>query len=167
MTTLRPALPADAASLAALHVEVWRQTYNDLAPPEALRRLDVAHRLAQWQAALASPDPRHGVWLIEQNGRTLGLVATGAPAQPAYGARGEIRHLYVSATARRLGLGARLLAQGRMALSQAGFMGAALGVVAQNHPARAFYAAQGGREIDTFTDPGPLWRSSMVLVAWD
>ena len=29
---------ADAAAIAELHVDVWRATYADLAPPEALER---------------------------------------------------------------------------------------------------------------------------------
>ena len=163
--TLRPAAPADAAALAALHVAVWRATYGDLAPPEAVARLDESLRLRQWQAALADPD--RATWIAESGGALCGLVSTGTPSEPAFGPRGEVKHLYVAATARRQGLGSRLLAQGRAALAQAGFPGAGLGVVRENTPARRFYAAEGGREVAGYTDPGPLWRSAMVLVAWD
>jgi len=52
-------------------------------------------------------------------------------------------------------------------VSQDGFAGAGLGVVAQNTAARTFYAAMGGREAGAYADPGPLWRSEMVLVVWD
>lgn len=163
--TLRPARAEDAAALAALHVAVWRATYGAMAPPEAVARLDESLRLRQWQAALADPD--RATWIAESGGALCGLVSTGTPSEPAFGPRGEVRHLYVAATARRQGLGARLLAQGRAALMQAGFTGSGLGVVRENAAARAFYAAQGGREVGQYTDPGPLWRSSMVLVVWD
>lgn len=166
---LRPARPDDAPALAALHVAVWRQTYGHLAPPEAIARLDEALRLRQWTAALADPDRR--TWVAEggdgTGGELLGLVGTGAPGEALFAARGEIKHLYVAANARRTGLGARLLAAGRAALEQAGFSGAGLGVVRENTSARAFYAAAGGREAGAYTDPGPLWCSDMVLVVWD
>lgn len=161
---LRPARPADAAALAALHVGVWRQTYAPLAPPQAVARLDEALRRRQWTAALADPDRE--TWLAEGGGGLLGLVSAGAPTEPLFGARGEIKHLYVATEARRTGLGARLLEAGRAALAQAGFAGTGLGVVRENTPARAFYAAMGGREAGGYTDPGPLWRSDMVLVVW-
>jgi hypothetical protein len=50
--TIRHAIPADAAAIAHLHVEVWRETYRDLAPPEAYAALDEARRLASWQDML-------------------------------------------------------------------------------------------------------------------
>ena len=162
---LRQARADEAPALAARHVAVWRQTYADLAPPEAVARLDEALRQRQWAAALA--DPTRATWVAEDEGAVSGLVSTGRPGEPLFGARGEIKHLYVAASARRTGLGARLLDAGRGALREAGFAGTGLGVVAQNAPARAFYSAMGGREAGTFTDPGPLWRSDMVLVVWD
>lgn len=165
LAILRPADPDDAPALAALHVAVWRQTYGHLAPAEAVERLDEALRRRQWAAALADPD--RATWLVEAEGNLLGLVSTGAPGEGLFGARGEIKHLYVAASARRAGLGRRLLAAGREALAKAGFSGTGLGVVRQNRPARAFYAAEGGREAGVFTDPGPLWRSEMVLIVWD
>lgn len=162
---LRPARPDDAPALAHLHVTVWRETYATLAPAQAMALLDEALRLRQWRAALADPD--RACLLVERGGEVLGMVATAAPVEPAFGPRGEIRHLHVAATARRLGLGAQLLQAACDRVSQDGFAGAGLGVVAQNTAARAFYAAMGGREAGAYTDPGPLWRSEMVLVVWD
>lgn len=162
----RTATLADAEPVARFHVAVWQETYRDMAPPEAIARLGVERRLAAWRDTLADPDPRRVTVIAQQDGQIVGLVSTGPTQAPLYAGRGEIKHLYVSADARRLGLGAALLTQGRDALAQAGFPGAALGVVRENARARAFYAAQGGREIGTFTDPGPLWRSDMILIAW-
>lgn len=163
--TVRHATPADAPALADLHVAVWRATYAGLAPPEAVARLDAAHRLRGWQAALA--DPARITLLAERDGAVIGLVSAGPPSDPVFGPRGEVKHLYVAAPARRLGLGRQLLNRARAALARAGFAGTGLGVVRENAAARAFYAAAAGVEVATYTDPGPLWRSEMVLVAWD
>lgn len=167
--TLRKATPADAPALAALHLDVWRDTYADLAPREAIEKLDLAHRLRAWQDSLA--DPERMTLVAERDGQLLGLVALGAATGAAYaglaGPVGEIKHLYVARAARRMGLGARLMDEGRAALAAKGYRTAGLGVVRQNYAARLFYAETGGREVADFTDPGPLWRSLMVLVAWD
>ena len=169
--TLCDATPQDAAAIAALHVAVWRQTYATLAPPEALARLDEAHRLRAWSTLLAQPDPRRRIRLAKQGAELVGFVACGPPADPTFGPQfgpcGEIKHLYVRADARRSGLGGQLLNDARRALADAGFDGAGLGVVRQNLPARAFYQRLRGTEAGDFTDPGPLWRSAMVLVIWD
>jgi len=168
--TLRRAVPADAPALAALHHAVWQTTYEGLAPAEAAARLDVAHRRRGWEAALA--DPARGAWLVEGDEGLVGLVAIGPPGEDAAfaaqpGPVGEIKHLYVAPGQRRQGLGQRLLETALEALAAQGCATGALGVVRQNYAARLFYADTGGREVADFTDPGPLWRSLMVLVAWD
>lgn len=160
------ATPQDADAIAALHVAVWRQAYADLAPPEALTRLDHGFRRRAWSVLLAQPDPRRRILLAKNGAELAGFVACGAAGDAIFGPRGEIRHLYVGASFRRAGLGGRLLAEARRSLDAAGFDGAALGVVRENLSARAFYRRLGGTEAGEFTDPGPLWRSAMVLVAW-
>lgn len=166
--SIRPALPDDAAALAALHHAVWHETYAHLAPEAARRRLDLPHRRASWEAALA--DPARAAWLAMAEGQALGLIATGPPAAPDLAALpgnvGEIRHLYTAAAARRQGVASRLLATALDRLAALGCTTAALGVVRENQAARRFYAAQGGVETGRFTDPGPLWRSDMIAVAW-
>ncbi|MCW1931912.1 GNAT family N-acetyltransferase [Pararhodobacter zhoushanensis] len=163
----RTATLADAEPVARFHVAVWHETYRDMAPPEAVAQLGFERRLIAWRESLADADPRRVTVIAEQHGQIVGLVSVGPTQAPLYAGRGEIKHLYVGPAARRLGLGATLLAEGRNVLARAGFPGAALGVVRENARARAFYAAQQGREIGRFTDPGPLWRSDMILIAWD
>ncbi|MDF2231809.1 GNAT family N-acetyltransferase [Albimonas sp. CAU 1670] len=163
---LRAGLPADAPALARLHVEVWRQTYADLAPPEALARLDEARRLPVWEATLASADSSTGALVAVRGEVPVGVVAFAPSTHPAMGGAAEIKHLYVRRVARGSGLGARLLAAAFARLREAGHAAAALSVVEENAPARAFYRAQGGEEAGRFTDPGPLWRSSNIVMRW-
>lgn len=164
----RPAAPEDLDALAAFHLRLWGLTYGDIAPAEIARTLTPEVRRDRWRAKLAAPDP--GVWLEEDAAMAEGLagfVAVGPPGHPAFGARGEVKHLFVDPQARGRGLGAALLRHGFGLLAGAGFPAPALAVVEENTAARGFYAAQGGRETGRFTDPGPVWRSRNVLVTWD
>lgn len=144
---------------------MWRDTYRDLAPPEAAGALDVDRREVRWAAILA--DPAQIALVAEVDGALAGFGLAGPPGDAAFGDRGEVKYLYVGRDFARRGLGRRLLAAMAAALTARGYAGFGLGVVIGNDPAIAFYEAQGGRRIGAYTDPGPLWRSHNLLYAWD
>ncbi len=163
--TPRPARLDQADALARLHVAAWRDAHADLAPAAALKALDVARRLPVWQGYLA--DPAQHVLVVDQGGKLAGLVCFGKASQPELGDQGEIKHLYVARFARQLGLGHRLLQAALRQLAKQGFAQATLAVVQGNTPARGFYQACGGRETGSFTDAGPLWKSTNIIVKWE
>lgn len=160
---IRLGRPEDAMELARLHVAVWRATYRDYAPAEALTTLDENRRLPHWQGALSDNDKSQTVWVGENNAGILGAISVGPSHHEIFAGRLEIKHLYVAQKAQGRGYGRNLL---QKALNSAG-PGVALAVVRQNSPARQFYRRMGGTEIGQFTDPGPLWRSENIVVAWD
>lgn len=165
--TIREAVPSDADAIAALHVEVWRRTYRDLAPPPAYDTLDQAARRRSWNAILGDVRPGAATLVAEKDGRLAGFAHGGAPGNDAFGGRGEVKYLYVATGFARQGIGRILLARLAARLAAFGYRGVALGVVAGNDPALAFYRALGGEVIGRYTDPGPLWRSDNLLCAWD
>lgn len=166
-TLIRPATSADAAPLAHLHAKVWRHTYRDLAPAAAIAALDEAMRLRRWTEILADPAKSWGALVAEIDGRHAGFGLCGAPSEAAFGARGEVKFLYVDTERARRGLGRRLLAAMARLLRDRGYPGLALGVVVGNDPAMAFYDAMGGNRISRYTDSGPVWRSDNLVYAWD
>ena len=166
MQILRDATPEDAEAIARLHVEVWRETYRDMAPPAVFQALDVGARLPRWQMLLTAADGRHGTILAEEDGTLAGFGHYGAPSHPAFGALGEVKNLYVARRFARRGIGRKLLRAMAGRLRQQGYPGVGIGVVVDNHPARSFYEAEGGEHIASFIDPGPNWRSSNVIYAW-
>jgi ribosomal protein S18 acetylase RimI-like enzyme len=163
---LRPAEAGDAKAIAEMHVAVWRATYAALAPEHCYRILDVPYRLAHWREILAAPKADRTVLVAECQDRLAGFGMCGAPGHPAFDGRGEIKHLHVGQDWKRRGLGRQLLAAMACALRDFGHSGIALGVVAENLPARAFYEAMGGAQIGAYTDPGPHWRSHNLIYAW-
>jgi ribosomal protein S18 acetylase RimI-like enzyme len=165
--TLRPAEAGDAEAIAELHVAAWRATYGKLAPEHCIRILDVPYRLVRWREILDVRTPDRAVLVAECESRLAGFGMCGAPGDPAFGNRGEIKHLYVGQDWRRRGIGRVLLAAMASRLRDLGYSSVALGVVAENQPARAFYETLGGVEIGAYTDPGPHWRSHNLIYAWD
>lgn len=164
---IRDATRADAAAIAGLHTQVWRQTYRELAPAAAIGALDEPRRRETWDDLLAHPRPQQIALVAECDARFAGFGLAGAPGDPAFGGRGEVKYLYVDAALHRRGIGRRLLAELARRLGAQGFAGLALGVVTGNAPAMAFYAALGGRAIGVYDDPGPIWRSRNIVYAWD
>lgn len=164
---IRAASLADAPAIAALHDQVWRETYRDLATPEAWEALTEDLRLARWREILADPDPRRVTLLAEDGGRLLGFGTACAPTEAIFGGRGEVRWLHVAGEARRTGVGRRLMSALAGRLGDWGYHGCALAVVVGNDPALAFYRRLGGRQIGGYVDPGPLWRSENIVFAWD
>jgi ribosomal protein S18 acetylase RimI-like enzyme len=162
---IRAAVPADAPAIAALHVAVSQEAYRDLAPPETMQRLNLAHRTARWTEMLEQG--RRVALVAERDGKIVGIGSAGAASVPELGARGEILHLYVDPAHARAGIGRALMRHLARALQIRGHNSVALGVVAGNQPAIDFYRKLGGRLAGYYIDPGPLWRSRNQIVIWD
>jgi ribosomal protein S18 acetylase RimI-like enzyme len=165
--TFRWATLADGDKIGQLHSRIWQATMADLAPPEALTRLDEAHRRAQWARILAEPRRDERVLVAEVEGEAVGMGAAGAPLHPAFEGRGELRALYVDIACQRRGIGRRLMGQLTRHLIEQSYGRIALSVVEGNLPAIAFYAALGGQVVGRYTDPGPIWKSQDLVMAWD
>lgn len=164
---VRPAALSDAPAIAALHLASWRAAYRGIAPPEAYEALTEAVRLARWKAILEAPRSIHGAFVAEDDWRLLGVGVAAPPSEAAFGQRGEVRSLYVHPQAKRRGIGRRLLGEVARRLDEWAYPGVALGVVAGNAPAIAFYESLGARAAGRYLDPGPLWRSENVALVWD
>ncbi len=142
---LRRAVVADAAALAAVHVDGWRWGYRGLLSPAEVAARSVAHRTSQWQEWL-QPGAEQSVWLAERGGQVVGFAAAGKARDAQLpGDHGELSALYVAESAAGTGAGRALLAEAEAGLRQAGFAHAVLWVLASNLRARDFYRHHGWR----------------------
>jgi ribosomal protein S18 acetylase RimI-like enzyme len=150
---VRRATPDDASAIARVHVRAWRAAYRGILPDDLLDGLSVEQRTARW-----------GEWLAASGGEVATLVATGAGGEvtgfcgvatpsrddDATERTAEIAATYVDPDRWRGGIGAALLDAALGELRAAGYRDATLWVLAENAPARAFYARHGfapdGRE---------------------
>ncbi|HYF63174.1 MAG TPA: GNAT family N-acetyltransferase [Herpetosiphonaceae bacterium] len=138
---IRPAVPADAAAIAHVHVAAWRTTYPGLMPQHIIDSRSEEAMTDRWSASLASG---RGVALVaEIDGRVVGFVDGGAERTGDYPPHdGEIYSLYVLKEFQGRGLGRELVAA-MAGLLAPQFNGLLIWVLKGN-PAQRFYEALGG-----------------------
>jgi ribosomal protein S18 acetylase RimI-like enzyme len=161
---IRRARPEDATPIARLHVKTWHETYRHLAPEAAVRILDLPYRHAVWVKML--DEGRRTILVDEVEGSIVAIGTSGPATSPELEPHGEINYLYVDAAMAGRGIGRRMMAALAADLQARGFTSAALGVVAGNAAAIAFYERLGGECTGRFTDPGPHWRSENLIYVW-
>jgi ribosomal protein S18 acetylase RimI-like enzyme len=150
---IRPATPADAETIAALHVACWAETYTPLAPAEILAEYTLETRLAQWRETLGGGGPQQpppSVFLALRDGAAIGFSASGAQQSAILGERGyagEFQAIYLLKEAQRHGAGRRLMRVMAQALRERGIEWGSLWVLRHNFTARKFYEKLGGRKI--------------------
>jgi ribosomal protein S18 acetylase RimI-like enzyme len=117
--SIRPAEPRDAARIAELHVEGW-QEFRDFVPTEVMARRTVASRKHEWAEFLRGD--RAGTWttVAELDGAVVGFASTRLLATPEFGARGEIKNLFVAGSRRGSGVGKALVADAARRLAANG-----------------------------------------------
>ncbi len=72
---IRPAGPADARAIAAVHIASWRGAYAGIVPDEYLASLDHDQREKHWVQSLGTAGAR--TWLADADGRTIGFATLG------------------------------------------------------------------------------------------
>jgi ribosomal protein S18 acetylase RimI-like enzyme len=141
--TLRPAVPADEAAIAALHAASWQATYRGTLSDEWLDGPVVADRAAVWRERFEAADPALRLLVaVTPDGALAGFACCYLDAHPAFGTL--LENLHVATAHRGKRLGERLLRESARRISSerpdAGFH---LSVAQPNAPARRFYAGLG------------------------
>lgn len=132
---VRAAALDDAAGIARVHLQAWRESYAHLLPAEALASLRQGPREAKWRDIIAAGTS--GIWLACEGADIVGWASAGAGRDNDGPRARELQGIYVLAG--RYGTGA-----GQLLLDAAvGDAGAYLWVAADNPRAFAFYRRNG------------------------
>ena len=167
MVTIRRAAVADAAAIAEVHVETWRDTYAGLVPSRVLVGMRRRQKAAMWSQALDRRRTRQVVMVAEDDaGAVVGFGSCGPAKGVDLDFDGEVYTLYVLPDYQGRGIGARLLAGLFEALLAGGSRSALIWVLAGN-PARFFYQTAGGAWIAVREER--LWGATLREMAygWD
>ena len=104
---IRRAAIADAAGVAHVHVEAWRQAYASQLPADLLANLDEASRAAQWTQTIS--DGITDVYVAEADGKIVGWATGSGGRDEGAPARRELEGIYLLETACGSGAGQLLL----------------------------------------------------------
>jgi len=130
---IRFARPGDAGQIARIDIESWADAYGRIMPREYIERRRLVRRAATWHHAL---DRGEAVLVAQADRRLVGFGALQGP---------EISMLYLLPTYQGRGIGRLLFRRLLEEIRDAGHDAAHLWVLVNNHRARRFYAANGGR----------------------
>ncbi len=136
---LRPARSADAAAIAGVYVDTWKDTYRGLIPQSYLDSMSYAGHERSWRQSLAT-----GGWgfVAELDRRIVGF-ASGGRCRSRGRWSGELFVLYVLRQWQGHGVGRALFDATYFELARRGHPDMLVWVLATN-PARRFYEHLGG-----------------------
>lgn len=175
MTELPPfrrARPDDAAEIARVHVQTWRETYAGLLPTQRIDQQSEADRTRQWRELLGPGRRAPAVFVAIPDGRIEGFVSLGPQRSGALKERGfdaEVSALYLTRAVQGRGLGRLLMSAAAHHLLDRGGRGLALWALSANRRAGGFYAALGGVRVAERSDrDGPQqafgWGDPTILL---
>jgi ribosomal protein S18 acetylase RimI-like enzyme len=167
---IREATPADARSVAEIHVRAWRAAYRGQLPDDYLDGLSVEDRLAQHEWSLRHPRQTWRMWISQDGARVAGFAVTG-PSEDADAddRTGEVYAIYLEPDSVGIGLGRELFGHAVADLRARGFATATLWVLETNKRACRFYelagwqpdGASASERIDCHMMPTVRYRTSL------
>lgn len=149
---IRKAEPADAKSIAKIHIQTWQTAYAGIVPDEYLSSLSYGEREVWWRQILEANRPGVGNFVAEVEADGIVGFAQGGPEREGDRTyRGELYAIYVLQPHQRRGFGHRLFLAVTERLILDGFPSMLLWVLQDNRPACRFYEALGGSRINQKT----------------
>jgi GNAT superfamily N-acetyltransferase len=161
---IRMARPADAADIAHVYVESWRDTYAGILPDSGLVRLSKVDQAASWSRAIKNSNLRNPVLVASDTKSNIyGFVSAGPTREKSLPYEGEVYALYVAPGWTGQGIGAGLLASTFRLFAKGGADGMIIWALADN-PSRFFYEAMGGQI--AAERQHPMWGKSLREIGY-
>lgn len=139
---IRPATPADALEVAAVHVRAWQSAYRGLLPDEHLDGLRVEQRAARYTFGSEDPLVPYTVLALE-HGAICGFATTGPSRDEDAKGLAELYAIYVDPPAWGRGVGGLLLERATARMREQRYEQAILWVLTGNEQAEHFYRSRG------------------------
>jgi L-amino acid N-acyltransferase YncA len=143
--TIRMARRADAANIARIYVESWRDTYANILPGAALTAMSPKAETGSWAATIMRQSMRNPVLVAaDVQDRLYGFLSAGPARDRSLSFDAEVYTLYVAPGHTGQGIGTALLDWCFNLFRRAGHRSAIIWALADN-PSRFFYEHQGGK----------------------
>lgn len=159
---VRSGKPGDAAAIASVFKDSWKQAYRGIIPHAHLEHMIRRRGPDWWRSAVRAGDT---VLILECQGTvagyaTLGTSRTKGPYQ------GEIYELYMAPTHQGIGLGEYLFEAARNNLDDRKLNGMLVWALSDNEVATGFYWRRGGRPIAKMIERIGGARLEKIAFAW-
>jgi GNAT superfamily N-acetyltransferase len=141
---VREAVAEDAEGIARVHTDSWQTSYRGILPDTVLDRIDVGQRVESRRKILRDRSVFQLVAYDVTHGDIVGLCDAGASRRHVPYA-GEVYAIYLAHRAKRHGIGQTMFERVRAWLSANDMSSMIVWVLENNHHARRFYEAMGGR----------------------
>jgi hypothetical protein len=160
----RDATQGDAASVAALHAESWRNHYRGAYADTFLDGDVLDDRVAHWTAQLRTNPAQRTILAIDDTGGLIGFSHMVFSADTHWGTL--LDNLHVTFSRKNSGVGSLLIAlTAESVLERAPTQGLFLWVLEQNLAAQAFYKARRGEFAELKPVPPPGGNQARLLGA--
>ena len=143
---IREATPSDALGIARVHVDSWHTTYRGLIPDDIMASRTYERRESMW-AQILTAQPETIVYVAEEDGEIVGFVSGGSNRDAESPFKGELHAIYILEAHQGKGIGRRLASALISRLLQQGHTSMLIWVMTDNHGARRFYEALGGKNV--------------------
>jgi ribosomal protein S18 acetylase RimI-like enzyme len=137
----------DAANIANLHAESWRNTYRGMMSDAYLDGDVHTERQTHWQTRFDAPTENQYIFVAEKEGKLAGFVCVYGADDAKWGSL--IDNLHVLPDLKRRGIGKRLILEGMIwARENYPQSGVYLWVFEANLPSQQFYEVMGGENVE-------------------
>ena len=163
---IRPAQEGDAEGIARAHTASWRSSYRGILPDAVLARIDVDQRTASWRRVLQDRSVLTLVAYDVTHHDIVGFCDAGA-SRGHNGYAAEVYRIYIEHHAKRHGLGREMFEQVIDWLSAQQLRSLIIWVLDDNHHARRFYEAMGGRAMSRMASTVSGFPVVELAYVWD
>lgn len=161
---IRMARPTDAADIAGVYVDSWRDTYAGILPDAGLLRMSKSDHAVSWTHSIKQSNLRNPVLVAaDTKSNIYGFASAGPSRERTLGLEGEVYTLYVAPGWTGQGIGAALLASIFRLFAKGGTNGMIIWALADN-PSRFFYEAMGGQIVAERDHP--MWGKTLREIAY-
>jgi L-amino acid N-acyltransferase YncA len=161
---IRLARADDAADIAGIYVDSWRDTYAGVLPATGLLRMSKPEHTAGWTRTIKNSNLRSPVLVAaDAKSNVYGFASAGPSRDKSLPYEGEVYTLYVAPGRTGQGMGAALMTSVFRLFSKANYKGIVIWALADN-PSRFFYEAMGGQLIAERQHP--MWGETLREIAY-
>ncbi|HEU5139282.1 MAG TPA: GNAT family N-acetyltransferase [Bacillales bacterium] len=148
---IRKAKDADAQGIAKVQVDSWKTTYKGIVSDSFLQKMSYKNLENKWKQIIDLSGNRNCTLVAEnQDGVIVGFVSGGRERSGDYpDFQAELYAIYLFEKAQGQGLGRRLFVRLAEELSASGLASIMVWVLAENHPAKAFYESLNPEWVDS------------------